>query len=200
MPYIYCVLIGYFLGCLSPAYFIGRLHGVDIREQNSGNAGASNVAVTFGWSQAILTAVIDIGKAFAASYICSRLFPDIAVAAILSGACAVLGHIFPFYLRFKVGKGYASYFGMVLSVNWKLALFLVVLGVAVTVLTNYIALATIATTIVTPAWIYYKDPSLLILGILLLLAAVIIYKHRINIVRIIKKEEIGLRDSNKHRI
>ena len=69
-----------------------------------------------------------------------------------------------------------------------------------TVLTNYIALATIATTIVTPAWIYYKDPSLLILGILLLLAAVIIYKHRINIVRIIKKEEIGLRDSNKHRI
>ncbi|MBR2671768.1 MAG: glycerol-3-phosphate acyltransferase [Oscillospiraceae bacterium] len=200
MQYVYCVLIGYFFGCLSPAYLIGRMHGVDIREQNSGNAGASNVAVTFGWPQAILTAVIDIGKAFAASYLCAKLFPGIEIAPFLGGACAVIGHIFPFYLKFKGGKGYASYFGMVLSVNWKLALFLVVLGVVVTLVTNYIALATISTTIVTPAWIYYKEPSLLILGILLILMAVIIYKHKINIIRIIKKEEIGLRDSNKHRI
>ena len=200
MNYVICIVIGYFLGCINPAYIIGRMHGVDIREHNSGNAGASNVTTAFGWKEGVITAVIDILKAFAAAMICAKLFPAFEAAPFIGGGCAVLGHIFPFYLGFRGGKGYASYMGMAFAINWKFALILVALGVLITLITDYIALATISTSIVTPAYYWFKHSPLLILGILLGLMAVIVYKHKINIKRIINKEEIGLRNVNKHRI
>ena len=200
MQYLICIAIGYLLGCINPAYIIGKMHGVDIREYNTGNAGASNVTTAFGWKEGVITAVIDILKSFAAAMICASLYPNMEAAPFIGGACAILGHIFPFYLGFRGGKGYASYMGMAFAVNWKFALILVVLGVVITLVTDYIALATMSTTVVTPVYYLFKHQSYLVIGILLLLMAVIFYKHRINIVRIIHKEEIGLRNVNKHRI
>ena len=112
MRYILPVLLGYLLGCSHMAYYIGKLKKLDIRSAGSGNLGASNATVLFGWGSGVLVAVHDIGKAFAAVLLAKWLFPDLEYAGAAAGVACVLGHIFPFYLEFKGGKGLASYYGV----------------------------------------------------------------------------------------
>ena len=200
MKYILCILIGYLLGCVNFAFIIGKFKGFDIREKGSGNAGASNVTISLGWGYGVLTALLDILKGFVAVLLCRRLFPELPYAGNVSGACAVLGHIFPFYMGFKGGKGFASYMGMIRAFNWKLALAMAALTIAVTLITNYISLATLSVAIATPAYYIYKARQLIPVAILIVLLVVITYKHMINIRRILNHEEIGLRESGKHRV
>ncbi|MBR0473752.1 MAG: glycerol-3-phosphate 1-O-acyltransferase PlsY [Erysipelotrichaceae bacterium] len=200
MKYITCIIIGYFLGCVNFAYIIGKLKGFDIREKGSGNAGASNVTIALGWGYGILTALLDIAKGYLAVTICRNMFPDMVEAPFLAGACAVNGHIFPFYMHFKGGKGFASYMGMLLAFSWKLALAMAIITVIITVVSNYISLATMSVSVLTPAYYLYKGLQMFPLMILVVLMILIIYKHRINIQRIINHEEIGLRDSGNHRV
>ncbi len=193
MKEIVCILIGYFLGCINMAFIVGKLNGFDIRERGSGNAGASNVKIALGWKAGVFTALFDILKSFAAVMVCRLLFPDFELGPYIAGAMAVIGHIFPFYMKFKGGKGYAAYMGLLLAINWKLALALIVWGVLVTLITNYIALATISTSMIVPAYCYLMKRPLEVILIFVGLMIIIIYKHKINIVRIWKHEEIGLR-------
>ena len=191
--YLLTILIGYGLGCFNTAYFISKTKGFDIRDTGTGNAGASNVKLALGWKFGVLTAILDILKATLAVVLCSRLFPGNEIVPFLAGAAAVIGHIFPFYLHFKGGKGYASYFGMILAINWKLALALALLGVLVTLISNYIALATLSTTVVTPIYYFWLHVSVYILVILLILMVIMFCKHRSNLIRIYRHEEVGLR-------
>jgi len=197
MNYVICILIGYLLGTFNPAYLIGRYNGFDIREKGTHNPGASNVKITLGWKYGIITGVVDIIKASIAVLFCRYLFPDLEVAGILGGAACVFGHMYPFYLKFKGGKGYASYTGMMLAIDWKIALLMIIIGILITVITNYIALATITTVIYYPIRFWYLNASTLTLVILCILGIIIIYKHRINIVNILNGKEIGLRPSAK---
>ena len=200
MNYLICIIIGYFFGCINFAYIISKIKGFDIREKGSGNACASNVTIALGWGYGALTAILDILKGFLAVTVCRNLFPDLIVAPYLAGACAVVGHIFPFYMHFKGGKGFASYMGMLLAFSWKLALAMAVVTIVVTLITNYISLATLSVSVITPAYYLYKGLEMLPLLILVALMLLIIYKHKINIQRIINHEEIGLRDSGNHRV
>jgi glycerol-3-phosphate acyltransferase PlsY len=90
--------------------------------------------------------------------------------------------------------------GMVLAINWKLCLAMAITTVILTLVTNYIAVATLAVVTIVPIYFIYTGADVPIIVILVLLAAVIYFKHRINIRRIINGEEIKLRDSNKHRV
>lgn len=200
MNYLSCIIIGYLLGCVNFAYIIGKLKGFDIREKGSGNAGASNVTIALGWGYGIITALLDIAKGYLAVTICRNLFPEMVAAPFLAGASAVVGHIFPFYMYFKGGKGFASYMGMLLAFSWKLALAMAIITVIITVVSNYISLATMSVSVLTPAYYLYKGLQMFPLMILVVLMILIIYKHRINIQRIINHEEIGLRDSGNHRV
>ena len=200
MEYLVCALIGYAFGCVNFAYIIGKLKGFDIRDKGSGNAGASNITISLGWGYGVLTGLMDILKSFAAAMICRHLYPDLPVAPFLAGACAVMGHIFPFYMKFKGGKGFASYLGMMLACNWKLCLVLCIVTVIVTLVTNYIAVATLLVVLITPIYYIYIGADPLIIAVLVVVTVVIFYKHRINIKRIINGEAIKLRDSNTHRV
>lgn len=191
------IIIGYALGCINFAYIISKLNGFDIRDTGSGNAGASNVKIALGWGAGVFTAVSDILKSFLAVVIARALFPDYELAGYIAGAMAVVGHIFPFYMKFRGGKGYACYAGLLLAIDWKFALAMMLYGVVVTLITNYIALATISTTVITPMYMYLNRKSWAIIGIFLVLMILIIYKHKINIIRIWKHEEIGLRHNKK---
>ena len=199
MNYIYAALIGYSLGCINMAYIIGKLNGVDIRDKGSHNAGASNVTITLGWLPGILTGAFDIAKSFLAFWITKQLFGG-DVLPFLAAVFAILGHIFPFYLNFKGGKGFASYIGMCLAYNWKLGLVVMAVTVVITLVTDYIALATMASSIYVPAYLYFIHMTLIVVGMLAALAILIIWKHRTNIRNIIKGEEIGFRNNKKHRI
>jgi len=190
-------LIGYLLGTFNPAYLIGKFKGFDIREKGTHNPGASNVKITLGWKYGIITGITDIAKASIAVLLCHYLFPNLEVAGLLGGVSCVIGHMYPFYLKFKGGKGYASYTGMMLAINWKIALIMIIIGIIITVITNYIALATITTVIFYPIRFWYLNASTLTLVILIALSIIIIYKHRINISNILRGKELGLRSSNK---
>ena len=197
MGYLISIILGYLLGCSSMAYYIGMWKKQDVRKAGTGNLGASNTAVLFGWGAAVAVALHDIGKAVAAVLIAKWLFPECAYAGAAAGVASVLGHIFPFYLGFKGGKGLASFFGMTLALNWKLALLVAVILVAVTVITDYISMAAISTVIFVPAYTVITTQNLTMTMILCVATVVMLLKHWENIVRIIRREEIGLRSTAK---
>ena len=202
MAYILIVLAAYLMGCSNLALYISKMKQVDIRTGGSGNLGASNATALLGWRIGILVALHDIGKAALAVMLAKLYFPELPLAGAVAGVASVLGHIFPFYLKFKGGKGFASYFGMTLALNWKFALVIAVLVLLVTVITDYIVAGTTLTIVTVPVYLGIAEHSVLLALTLCIATAVIVYKHRMNYVRIYKGTEIGLRSvmQGKHRM
>ena len=197
MVYLLAIALGYLLGCSSMALYISKCKKVDIRAHGSGNLGTSNAAIVLGWGPAIAVGVHDIGKALLSVVLANVLFPDLAFAGAAAGVASVLGHIFPFYLKFKGGKGFASYFGMTLALNWKFALVIAVLVLLVTVITDYIVAGTTLTIVTVPVYLGIAEHSMLLALTLCIATAVMIYKHLENIRRILNHTEIGLRSTAK---
>lgn len=202
MAYIISVLLGYLLGSSSMTYYLGRLRNIDPREHGSGNLGASNAAVTMGWGAAALVAVHDIGKAILAVYLARWIFPGAAYQGELAGVACVIGHMYPFYLGFRGGKGLASFIGMTVALNFPVALGSVILLALVTVLSNFIALGTIALSVVVPVALWIVTGDFWVAAALLPATAVMVLKHMENLRRIAAGTEIGLRSTIKgeHRV
>ena len=183
------------MGTVNYAYIIGRLKGFDIRTKGSTNAGASNATITMGWRVGILVGICDILKAFASVLIAKAIFRDTELVGVVAGVACVLGHIFPFYLKFKGGKGFASYLGMILALDWRF--FLIICGVIIiiTVITDYIALATLTTVVVYPIYLILTNIEITIISVVTLASIVMIFKHIGNIKKILTGKEIGLRSA-----
>ena len=202
MGYLLAILGGYLLGCSNMALYLSKIKKVDIRAGGSGNLGASNAVILMGWGAGVLTAVHDIGKAILAVILARVFLPDLEHIGAVAGVSCVLGHIYPFYLKFKGGKGFASYLGMTIALNWKIALAVLVLVVVVTLITDYIVAATTTTIVVVPVWLGIVAHSLVFALILLIASAVIAWKHRENYVRMYHGTEIGFRSAGRgdHRV
>ena len=196
MKYISIILLGYLLGCSSMAWYLAKLAKADLRSGGSGNLGASNAVVLLGWKAGVLTALHDIGKAVLAVQIAKWLLPGSDFAGAAAGVSCVLGHIFPFWLKFKGGKGFASFWGMTLALNWRLALVLCAAVIVVTVITDYVVCGTLTTVISVPVYIGFTQGVPLAL-ILCIATAVILWKHRENYPRMWNGTEIGLRSAIK---
>ena len=194
MGYLIVILAGYLLGSSNMAFYLSKLKKADLRGAGSGNLGASNATVLLGWRAGVLTAVHDIGKSALAVILARLLFRDLPFIGAVAGVASVLGHIFPFYLKFKGGKGFASYDGMTLALNWKLALIIALAVVVVTLITDYIVCGTLTTIISVPLYIGFAS-SWIAAGILLIATAVILYKHRENYPRMLNGTELGLRSA-----
>ena len=197
MSYLSAILIGYALGCSNMAYWLSLIKHVDIRKNGSGNLGASNATVLLGWGAGVLVAVHDIGKAVLAVILAKLLFPEAEAVGAVAGVACVMGHIFPFYLKFKGGKGLASFWGLILALDWKVALAMLLLGILITVVTDFISLAALSISVTAPMGIWLMDGGVLIPLILLVATAVMILKHIENIQRIRNRTEIGLRSTAK---
>lgn len=195
MQYLIAVLLGYILGSSNMAFYIAKGKKADLTAAGSGNLGASNATILLGWKAGILVGIHDIGKAALAVILARLLFPEAEYIGAAAGIAGVLGHIFPFWLKFKGGKGFASYLGMTLALNWKLALCLIAAVVIVTLITDYIVCGTFTTIITVPVYMGITSGSFLLAGILLIGTAVIFYKHRENIPRMLNGTEIGLRSA-----
>ena len=193
MGYFIVVCMGYLLGCSSMALYLSKFKKVDMKSAGTGNLGASNATALMGWGYGVLVALHDIGKSVLAVMLAKFFFPNLEYAGAAAGIASVMGHIFPFYLKFKGGKGFASYWGMTLALNWKLALVIFVAGLLLSFLTDYIVTATTTTVITVPVYLGFATNSLILVLILCIGSAVIIYKHRKNYVRIFRGTEIGLR-------
>ena len=202
MGYILVILAAYLLGSSNMALYISKIKKVDARAGGSGNLGASNAAILMGWGAGVTVAVHDIGKSALAVILARIVFPELPFIGTVAGVASVLGHIFPFYLKFRGGKGFASYLGMTLALNWKLALVVLALVLVVTLMTDYIVMGTTLTIVSVPVYMGIAEHSLLLALMLCIASLVIIYKHRMNYVRIWKGTEIGLRSvaKGKHRV
>lgn len=197
MGYLAAIVIGYLAGCSSMAYYIGKWKKKDIRTAGTGNLGASNATVLYGWGAGLAVAVHDIAKAVFAVLLCKWLFPGAEHAGAVAGICAVLGHIFPFYLKFKGGKGLASYFGVTLALNWKLALMVAALIIAATLITDFISIGAMSTVVFVPTYMAITTQSWMLVLILCVGTVVMLVKHWENVVRICNHTEIGLRSTAK---
>lgn len=195
MGYFLASLLGYILGSSNLAYYISQAVKKDIRKDGSGNLGASNATVLFGWKAGISVALHDIGKAALAAILAKWMFPGLEYAGAAAGVAAVLGHIFPFYLKFKGGKGTAAFFGLTIALNWRLALAAAVILLLATIITDYIVIGTFSVIVTVPAYIGLFAHNLILAAIVCIASLTIFYKHQENIGRMIRKEEIGLRST-----
>lgn len=191
--YVMIFLMGYLFGCSNLAFFLGKAKGFDIRNYGSNNAGASNATVTMGLKIGIIVGLHDVVKSFAAAFLASLLFPAIPAAAAVAGVAAVLGHIFPFYLRFQGGKGFASFLGLTLALDWRFFLAIVLIVALITFISDYIVPGTLATITLFPLYLLVRHVGIWVIGIVCVASIVIFLKHLVNIKRLITGEEIGLR-------
>ena len=194
--YIAILLLAYLMGCSNMALYLSKYKGVDLRAAGSGNLGASNAMVLMGWGPGVIVAVHDIGKALLAVVLARHFGQGLPFIGAAAGVACVLGHMFPFFLRFRGGKGFASYLGMTLALNWKFALLVMVIVVLMTFISDYIVVGTVTTVVLVPAYMAFTH-GLYFSAILCIATAAILIKHRENYVRIYRGTEIGLRKANR---
>lgn len=203
MGYVLSILGGYLLGCSNMAFYMEKLTKKSIRGGGSGNLGASNTVSRLGWWAGILVGIHDIGKALLTVYLAKWLLPNLEYGAVAAGVACVLGHIFPFYLKFKGGKGFASYVGVIFALDWSVALAIIAALILVSLITDFIVAGTVTTVISAPISLGLHNGRWLPALILAVASLVILYRHRENLVRIfITGGEIGIRSGSKgeHRV
>lgn len=197
LGYLGVILLGYLLGCSNMAVYLSKLRRVDLREHGSGNLGASNAMTVFGWKAGVLVGIHDIGKGLLSVLLARWLLPDASLAGAAAGVACVLGHIFPFYLKFRGGKGLAAYIGMTAALNWKIALAIAAALVVITLVSDYIVFGTVTTILSTPICFGFQSGSLMLALILCIASVVMLFKHRDNFARLHAGTEIGLRGANR---
>lgn len=187
-----CLILPYLIGCINPAYIIAKCKGFDIRRRGSGNAGASNAVITLGKGVGVLSALFDIGKSYGAIALCQWLVPGERLVLPLAAAAVTAGHIFPVFMGFRGGKGLACLAGTVICYDWRLFLLLLAIEAALALLTDYICVipltASVAFTVIYAIQSHYL-PGILVL---IVIVAMIYYKHIENLKRIYSGGEMHL--------
>lgn len=178
-------VVSYFIGNISPATVVGKLHGVDIRKEGSGNPGTTNVLRTLGVKAAACTLLIDILKGVV-PVILGRLIGGEFLACVC-GTAAFFGHVLPVCFGFKGGKGIATGFGVVVAFQWQVGLVCLVTALAGAVISRRMSVGSIAAAIALPTSVYFVAQDYFIWS--LCLAVIVIWRHRANIVRLVKGEE-----------
>jgi glycerol-3-phosphate acyltransferase PlsY len=189
--------LGYLLGSIPFGLIFSWLAGAgDVRKIGSGNIGATNVLRTGKRWAAFATLVCDAGKGALAVLLASAIFGFAAGA--VAGFGAFLGHLFPVWLKFRGGKGVATFFGVTLALVWQVGLAGLATWLAVAALTRMSSLAALVAAVLVPIYMMlFHQPLLVLLEIVL--AVFIIAMHRENICRIVSGREprIGAASESK---
>ncbi len=178
---------GYLLGAIPFGVVIAWALGLgDLRKIGSGNIGATNVLRTGNKAAAAATLILDAGKGAAAALVFGHFWgPD---PAVLAGIGAFLGHLYPVWLKFKGGKGVATFLGIVLALHWPSGLIACAVWLAVALVVRISSLSALVAAAATPVVLYLLHEKGLVLGVALL-AALVWVKHAPNILRLLKGEE-----------
>jgi glycerol-3-phosphate acyltransferase PlsY len=187
-PYLLAAFLGgYLLGAIPFGLLLARFTGLgDIRSIGSGNIGATNVLRTGHKGVAAATLLLDGGKGAGAVLLAGVWGPDPQLLAALG---AVLGHIFPVWLRFKGGKGVATVLGVLLALVWQAGLAACATWLAVAALLRYSSLAGLISLAAAPLYVWLFTRDLQLVELIAVLAAMVWIRHRANIARLLKGEE-----------
>ena len=198
------VVIGYLFGMIQTGYIYGKIQGVDIRKQGSGNTGATNSLRTFGLKGGLITFFGDLLKTVLAILFVQILFGnafsgDVRILKMYAGMGAILGHNFPFYLNFKGGKGIACSLGLVLMVYPMAAPLSLAVFFLTVIISKYVSLGSVlAVIMVAVQVILFNANGILNLDatavievnlLTVLLSGLAVFQHRANIGRLLKGTE-----------
>ena len=211
--YIVIAVVAYLLGSIPSGYLVVRIaRGTDVRASGSGNIGATNVTRAGGAKLGILTLFLDALKGYAAVFVAERLAkqvfsnldpqqrPYILAGMSLAVLFAMLGHIFPIWLKFRGGKGVATGLGCFLALAPKAVLVVLAIFAAIVVVSRYVSLGSIVASAAFPIFaflLYRRDASPAMLVATIAASTLIILKHRANIERLIGGTENRLSFSGK---
>ena len=195
-------LIAYLLGSVNSAIIVGKLHKIDIREHGSGNAGLTNTLRVLGKKSAVYVLLGDILKAVIAIGIAKIIasfsfFPEEYFSLItqLAGIAVVFGHIFPVYYGFKGGKGVLTSITVMFMINWEVSLICLGLFIIIVSITKFVSLGSVLGAIAFPCLVIFSNriPFLTerhdMIIFSLVIAIIVVVKHRTNIVRLLQGKE-----------
>jgi len=191
-PWLLSISLAYLLGSIPFGYVLVKIfRKQDIRATGSGNIGATNVARSGAKGLAIATLLLDLGKAFIAVKIAQHILPGNYDLAVLAAVAAILGHVFPVWLRFHGGKGVASALGVFLALTWPSALATLAVFVVIFALTRYVSLASIIAAAAFPAFGFYFVPfrTPIVIAGFFFIPLLIVVKHHQNIRRLLSGKE-----------
>lgn len=196
--YLYAILIGYFCGSFPTAYLIGKVfYRLDIFKYGSKSMGATNVYRVLGKKPFACTLAIDVLKGMLAVILTAKILERNPLALFTAGAAALVGHTFSFWVKFKGGKGVASGLGVFIALAPKATLFSLLIFLVVLVISRIVSLGSIIAAGAMPFLIYqFQEGGPVYNHYLTAFAAIIaifiMFKHKANIKRILKGEELAL--------
>ncbi len=200
MKLIQCIFLGYLLGGLNPAAFLSKIKKIDFRSRGTKNFGATNTLLLLGKGYGAFVMVFDIAKAYVSVKLSQVMFPQMIFAGLIGGAAAVIGHVFPFYMRFKGGKGLASFGGMILGVDPVLFLLLLCISVLLMLMVNYSYAMPVSAGILFPVLYYLETRDMLAFVISAMISGLIIWKHFGNIGKAKRGEDVKIREYIKNHL
>lgn len=191
---LFVMIVGYLLGSLSSSHFLAERKQRDLKEEGTGNLGATNTMLVLGKKYGILVMTFDVLKAYVSVKIAQLLLPGSVVAGVIAGCCSVVGHIFPFYLNFKGGKGVATLAGMFLAIDPISVPILLIVGFTFSFLTNYGFAAPVSASLIAPFFIGYRLNDTGVFFFLMMAGILVSVKHLNNIERMRDGKEIKFKE------
>lgn len=193
MGAVMCLSLGYVFGSLSPSAFLAKLKHINLRKEGSGNLGATNTLVVMGFRYGLFVLLFDLLKTIFANRLAKALFPQLYLAGLLAACGAVIGHIFPFYMKFQGGKGVACLAGMILTYDFGLFLFLLAIGITMMFVFDYGVIVPVSVAAVFPLFVLWKTQSFWAWLVTATVGLLIIERHRENFRKIKAGEEPRVR-------
>lgn len=198
MNLILVIVIGYLFGCVHGSQIIGKYKKINIKKSGMENSGATNATLLLGWRYGLLVAIVDIGKTIVSMFLVAsilnmqNILVDWQIFYLLTNALfVIIGHNYPITMNFNGGKGTASFFGVLLYLDWKYAIISLFMALIFAFITNYFVFGTMLAYlafITYIAYVYGKGPVLLAFFFTVLF----LLKHAENFKRIMNHEEVKL--------
>ena len=188
MQFIF-LFICYLLGSIPTGVWYSKMkHQIDVRELGSGNSGATNIGRNFGFKAAVFVSVIDVLKGLVAMLLAHYFYPHTNWVIMGAGIAAILGHAYPIFANFRGGKVVATSFAVLAGYNFFIGLSFVLVLFILIYLTSTISLAAITSFSLAALYVLFTQPLIFGLGFVAI-TAFMIYRHRANVVRLMKGEE-----------
>lgn len=190
------MLAGYLIGSIPFSFLVARTRGIDLRKVGSGNTGASNVWRAAGFRAFVVALVLDIFKGWLPTFLAHSIAGLSAPAVIVVGLCAVLGHVYPIFMRFRGGKAVATTGGVILGFAPVLTLMAAVVWTIVYKLFKYPSVASMVDVVVIAlagtAMAYFGRLDPVYAAFIWVAVLYVFYLHRANIQRLLRGQEIGI--------
>lgn len=212
MERIICLTAGYLCGLLQTGYLYGKINHIDIRQYGSGNSGTTNALRVLGPKAGIIVFAGDVLKTAIPCFVVRLVFsgqPQMYLLLLYTGLGVILGHNYPFYLKFKGGKGIAATAGLLVSTDWRVTLICLIVFVLIVALTRYVSLGSLIVSLLFLAGMvifggrgdFHLGAEYLneFYGVAAVISGLAFWKHRANIGRLLHGSEnkISLKASKK---